>query len=403
MGLILCVGFTTKVFRLETPSQFYFDEVYHAFTATRYLHGDKDAYNPWAKPPAGVAFEWTHPPLAKLAMAGNMQIFGETPFGWRIGSVLCSTLAIGLTAALSLELFASYWIAGAAAFLMSVEGLTFVQGRIAMNDSYFLCFMLLALLFYLRWWKNPSRLSPLLISAIALGLAVATKWTAIYVFLIIGTDSIRRCLHRETRPQPVLLLRAAAIYTLIPITLYILSYGQFFYLGGTWTEWSELQKQMWYYHSRLTATHGYQSKPYQWILNLRPVWMHVIYPSDSVVANIYNIGNGIVLWTGLVAVCFGWMRKSKNLVSYSFVLICYFMLWLPWSFSPRIMLFYHYLPAIPFLCILLAHFLEPYRQTRAVVLSLALLWFIIFFPHMTAITVPKSFAQSVYFALPGWR
>jgi dolichyl-phosphate-mannose--protein O-mannosyl transferase len=83
----------------------------------------------------------------------------------------------------------------------------------------------------------------------------------------------------------------------------------------------------------------------------------------------------------------------------------------PWLFSPRIMLFYHYLPSVPLLCIILALWLEKLRRSQSpgarrlnrVILSAALLWFVLFFPHNTGMYLKTGFMDAIYYALPGWR
>ena len=86
--LILMFAFVTRIYDLWSPKSEYFDEVYHAFTARVILHGDPKAWEWWNTPPAGFAYEWTHPPLAKLGMVVGMLLFGENSFGWRIPGAL---------------------------------------------------------------------------------------------------------------------------------------------------------------------------------------------------------------------------------------------------------------------------------------------------------------------------
>src|ERR1051325_8878962 len=102
---ILIIGFGIKLIRLDQPADFYFDEVYHAFTATYYYEGNHEAYNMYYKNPPGRAVEWTHPPTAKLLMWWSMDIFGENSFGWRFSSVVFGTLLALFAALLAWELF----------------------------------------------------------------------------------------------------------------------------------------------------------------------------------------------------------------------------------------------------------------------------------------------------------
>ena len=401
--LIFVFGLATKLVRLGTPKDFYFDEVYHAYTARLYLHGDKAAYDPYAKAPQGMAVEWTHPPLSKLIMAGMMGVFGENSVGWRMGSVLFGTGAIVATAALAYTLFHSTTIALLAMLLMSLETLVMAQSRIAMNDSYFVFFMLCALLSYVRFKREPSRLAPLYLTGIALGLSIATKWTALYVFAIIGLDLARDIVWKGRWPKGASFLHMVVALSVVPAVLYIASYTQFFLLGWGWDDLGKLQSQMWHYHNNLSATHSYSSKPWQWLLNIRPVWMYVDYSNPQKIGNIYNLGNTVILYTGLFAVLMTLFRDKTSSWEKWFVLLIYFALWVPWIISPRIMLFYHYMPAIPALCIVLARWLEQRRTIAKAVLAGAFIWFVLFYPHITAIRVPKAFAEAIYFPIASLR
>jgi dolichyl-phosphate-mannose-protein mannosyltransferase len=457
---ILASGLFAKLYRLDFPKDFYFDEVYHGFTATVYLHGDKRAYDPWATSPKDRAYEWSHPPLSKLIMAGMMGIVGENSFGWRIGSVVFGTLGIVATAVLAFDLFGSLSLALTAMGLLSLEGLFLTQSRVAMNDSYLVFFMLMTFICYVRWRKSPASLKYLYLTGLGLGLALSTKWTALYLFIIIAIDLIARtcsglalpiwlaeksrlllwkALVRldtlneltsypfSTRQKesfgsrlcqvlfPGLRLDALWALGLIPLLVYLASYTQYFYMGYDWNQFVELQKQMWWYHTGLKATHPYQSTPWQWIFDLRPVYMYVDTSVPNKVASIYNLGNAAILYSGLFAVLWNlWhllFGKSERDWQVSFILMAYFMLWVPWLFSPRMMLFYHYLPSVSLLCIILALWLEELRRSQnpivrrlhTIVLSTALLWFVLFFPHNTGMYLKKDAMDALYYALPGWR
>ena len=59
-----------RTFRLAEPAQMHFDEVYHARTATEFLQD-------WRYGLDHDIYEWTHPHLAKYAMAGGIVLWGE--------------------------------------------------------------------------------------------------------------------------------------------------------------------------------------------------------------------------------------------------------------------------------------------------------------------------------------
>ncbi len=140
--------------------------------------------------------------------------------------------------------------------------------------------------------------------------------------------------------------------------------------------------------------------------------MHVDYSEHGKVGHIYNIGNSVVLYAGLWAVFFTMFREkngpknnkdNKPMWSWEkwFVLIIYFGLWLPWIFSPRIMLFYHYMPALPALCIILARWLMPQLEGKKtigakLILAGAVFWMLLAYPFVTGLPMPKEISDFVY-------
>ena len=69
--VVLLVGiFGMRTFRLSEPYQMHFDEVYHARTATEFLQA-------WRYGISHDIYEWTHPHLAKYAMAGGLVAWGN--------------------------------------------------------------------------------------------------------------------------------------------------------------------------------------------------------------------------------------------------------------------------------------------------------------------------------------
>jgi dolichyl-phosphate-mannose-protein mannosyltransferase len=409
--VILLVGLGTKLIRLDQPKDFYFDEVYHGFTAGYYLDGNREAYNMYYKNPPGRAVEWTHPPLAKLIMAGAMAIVGPDSFGWRFSSTIFGTLLALFAALLAFELFGSHVIALFTAFLISIEGLLFTQARIAMNDSHVMAFIFLSLYFFVRWRKNPDNWKLLFFAGAAQGLALSCKWSALFVYFILTLDRVFAWWKEgNIFPSFKEFRNLILAFIVVPIAIYLLSYAHFFSFGYTWDEFVHLQKGMWWYHTHLTAKHGYQSVPYQWLFNIRPVWMYVDYSVPEYIGNIYNLGNTVILYLGLASVVLAIQELRKQQWSWQvwFCLASYFMVWVPWMFSPRIMLFYHYAPAVPMLCILLSRNLELWwiqGQKKAVygVTAAAVIWFAVFYPNSTALPVPKWFADKVYFLIPSWK
>ncbi|MCL6096793.1 MAG: phospholipid carrier-dependent glycosyltransferase [Patescibacteria group bacterium] len=401
--IIFTFAFLTRFIRLGIPNNYIFDEVYHAFTAEQMLKGNPAAWEWWNTPPKGFAYEWTHPPLAKEFMVIAMSIFGDNPFAWRFFSALFGFGVIVLIYLISYKLFKNRLIALFAAFAASMDGLLLTMSRIAMNDMYFLFFILLALLFFLHNRK--------FLMGIALGLSLAAKWTGLFGIGIIGIIYVIQLLS-QVRKKDVSkkiamknLFGAPLFFIILPLAIYLAVYLPFF--TGKHTPpgnkssvlnvetFIGLQQQMYWYHTNLRATHPYQSKPTQWVFDLRPVWIYVDY-KDNTIANIYNLGNPLFMWFGLVSIIFLLFEfVRKRALGIAAVLIGYFGFFLPWVDSPRIMFYYHYMPAVPFLAIATGYVLNKLLSQKIgkafliTFLSLLLILFVYFFPLWTAIHIPR--------------
>ncbi len=382
--LILLSTALLRLFRLDFPNKYVFDEVYHAFTAKEYLIGSKEAWEWWTTPPPGVAYEWTHPPLAKELMTSSMFLLNSTDaWVWRLPGVLMGTLSVYLVYLLGMRLLNDRRAAIFAAFAFSLDGLNFVQSRTGMNDIYFVTFMLASFLMLLN--------RKYFLSAILLGLSISSKWAAIYTLLVFIPYLLKE--------KKFLKL---AYFFVIPFLVYLLSYSPFFLLGHTFNQFIQLQQQMWWYHTNLKATHAYASRWWSWPFNLYPVWYFVDYQKDKI-ANIYASGNPAVFWTGFAAILLTtWETFKRKSQSLFIIILGFFAFWLPWSISPRIMFLYHYSPSVPFLSLALGHILsDTYSDKRnkklvLILLALFVISFALIFPFLTAVPIPRNWV-SVFF------
>ncbi len=68
--VLVAASLVLRTFRLAEPYQMHFDEVYHARTATEFLQD-------WRYGLSHDIYEWTHPHLAKYAMAAGIVLWGE--------------------------------------------------------------------------------------------------------------------------------------------------------------------------------------------------------------------------------------------------------------------------------------------------------------------------------------
>src|SRR3972149_10544877 len=283
--LILILIFTavSRLWRLDVPPVYVFDEVYHVVTIKAYSQNNPAGYEWWHQPPEpNTAYEWLHPPLAKLIQAGSVKLLGDNSFAWRLPSALFGVLSVAAVYFLAITLFKSQPVALTAALLLSLDNLQLTMSRITMNDVFVTTFIVLALaFFYKKSWY---------LTGLFTGLALATKHSSIFLYPIFIFWFL------YSRPRD--LLKVVYCLTIIPASIYFLSYLQFFVQGHTLLDWWHLHQQIWWYQTGLDATHSYQSTALSWPLLVRPVWFFVDNVSDGIIANIYNLGNPLIFWGG---------------------------------------------------------------------------------------------------------
>jgi dolichyl-phosphate-mannose-protein mannosyltransferase len=171
------------------------------------------------------------------------------------------------------------------------------------------------------------------------------------------------------------------------------------------------QWQMWHYHTTLTAGHPYYSKWWQWLLDIRPVFYYVDRSSEGWVANTYNLGNPLLYWGFPIAIVLGaWLIWRRRDLKLALVLAAFLINWLPWTLSPRGLFFYHFLPSVPFLVLMVAYCLawlwrqpdRKWQQVAATYVGVVFVCFAFFYTQLAAVTVPEWFADLHYW-LPSWQ
>lgn len=412
--LLLAFSLGIRLFRVTEPQKYYFDEVYHAVTAKGYAYNNPAAYDPFAPPPeADTAYDWLHPPLAKLIQAGSIKILGDTPLGWRLPSVIFGTALIGAVFFLAKILF-DIKVAIFASVVLAFENLTLVMSRITMNDIFLIFFVLVSLIFATLYIKN-QKMRDLILTSVFLGLSVSTKWTGIYAIALV----LMLILWQQFKSKKLNFKFLFLLY--IPVVFYLASYGQFWLQGHSAQQFIDLHKQIWWYQNRHDLKHTYGTTALfcapeglagpkswcPWILDVRPVYFsYEEYSSKA--GYIYALGNPIIFWIGIIAVSYlaGKFLEEKRW-EYALVLLGYFIFWLPWIFSPRILFLYHYLPSLTFLSIALGVALKDIYEGKLKYLAIALviifaISFFYFYPITTGFPIdPKSIDN--YMWLKTWR
>jgi predicted membrane-bound dolichyl-phosphate-mannose-protein mannosyltransferase len=162
-----------------------FDEAYYV-NAARVIAGIRPpAGAPYAKAPLGDDANSEHPPLVKLIIAGSIELFGDGPLAWRLGSVVMGTVAILGMFALVRAAGGSRWLGLGAAALMATDNLLLVHGRIGTLDIYAVAAMIWGAALYLR--RRPWA------AGAVIGIGACAKEVAPYVLLVLAlVEALRR-------------------------------------------------------------------------------------------------------------------------------------------------------------------------------------------------------------------
>ena len=405
-GLLFLFGVICLAPRLAIPDKYVFDEVYHAYTAGQYVAGNADAYV-WntTAPREGVAYMWNHPPLGVLLITTGILTWGDDSFGWRFTPVLFGAAGIVLAYFLALRVTRDRFVALLTAGLLLAEGLYFAQARIAMLDVFGTFFAMAALFSLHGFLTDGLERAPWAIvrTGLWLGLAIATKWNAAYLAVCCGLVILAKVARR-----PRLWPWVAVGLGLVPFLVYLGAYVPFFLVGHTASEWVEVQKQIYFYHTRLEATHPWSSRWWQWPLALRPVWYWTAALPDGRVANGFAAQNIALTWSFLPAVIWLAYRWRRSHAALTVLLIGFFGQWLPWALVPRIAFTYHFLPAVPFgvlsvaVAVATAHRHGGWARRLAwTYVAIVLATFVFYYPILTGLPLSQD-ALAWRLWLPGW-
>ncbi len=388
-AIVLFAAFA-RLPRLHTPSQMIFDEVYYAKAAEQYLARVE------------ITEERTHPPLSKLIIAAGIAVVGDHAVGWRIASALAGVALVVVVYTLTLTLFHDRVVAATSAFFVSIDGLIFVESRIAKPDVFLTLFLFsayTALWQYLRRRMDAPDLASgrharwLYLAGVAAGCAVATKWTTVVPLSVIPVMlALLGGWGHVTLPRADL-KHVLIAFTIVPVAVYLLTYVPYFMLGNGVREFVAHQVSMYQFHASLTEPHPYQSPWWSWPVLLRPIWYEYYEAVPQVNRGILAMGNPIIWWASLPAFAAAAFRAVRTRALPETFLVAGFLIsYLQFAFISRALFLYHFMPALPFLIMALAAGMARARRRVGsgpgfVLVVLAIGWFVSFYPLLSALPI----------------
>ncbi len=380
--LLICgVSLFSKLWLVPYPTDYYFDEDYHIETAKLVLTQDMRAFEWWHEPLTyryvntlgrPTAIEWLHPPVAKYLQAASIWKFGDTPLGWRFPSAVSGAGITCLLLLIARRFNTDQLLTPIIGLVSVVDGLLFVQSRIATNDAVAAFFVLLTLYVVLKHLQQP-RLFTVAQLGVTIGLGVATKWSVAFVLpaVLIGLWWFSSQ-HRQQRVKNMMLVLALCAVT------YVSTYLPSVIYHGPQHAY-DLHRQILTYQLSADFSHQYSAGVAEWALNSKPTKLYV-HTQENSKSFIYNAQNPAL--AGLVLLSVGWLLHTKVVEKKrisqlaSVTLIFSAATLVPWLFIQRPTFYYHYLPTSVLLSIPSSLFLVwMYRVNTAV--SRTLYWLLL--------------------------
>ena len=423
--LIALLSFALRLWHLATPKGLVFDEVY-------YVDGARDLLRHGVEVTGSSPEFIVHPPVGKWLIALGIKIFGNSEFGWRFSAALAGAITIYLIGRVAQRLFNNSILSGLASLLTALDGLHLVHSRTALLDLFLMLFVLLAVY---AWLKNQYWLT-----GIWFGLALGTKWSALYyvaAFAILTIYRDRSSLKIWTKT----LIKRIAQFAIVPLVTYILSWTGWFLSSRGWdrhwadgrgSSWGFIPKSLrsfWHYHAEilrfhttLTTPHSYQANPWSWLIMGRPTSFFYQTPKKCGASNcsqeVLALGTPLLWWLGVFALAtvLGFWMRSLVLRTPDFsagvILLGVAAGYLPWfMFQKRTVFSFYAILFEPFIILALVYCArkilgeEPWSQKGKLLVAglvfLIALNFIYFWPLFTGTVITYDSWHRLMW-LPSW-
>ncbi|MHA1381806.1 MAG: phospholipid carrier-dependent glycosyltransferase [Candidatus Helarchaeota archaeon] len=389
VGFFVIVAIASRLYRLKQPDWQVFDEIYYSDFAQKYLNGE-------------TYFD-VHHPFSKSIISIGIIIFGNNVLGWRIMESIFGFSTVIVTFLIAYEMFKDKFIALFSLILATCSTMLLVESRLSLINI-FLAFFIVLTTFFFFHWLNTKKTTFLILSTIVFALALSIKWTAAFmspVFIAFMFSSIenQKVFYKEfiKKPQNLFFLLYLPI-----LTYWIL----FFLTDGSGYGFFEWHKQAFNFHNNLSEGHPYSSNWYTWLIMLRPICLEYKKIKEGKIIGIIEIGNMAIFWTSILAMIYSIVRifqkeKFKRQLIFIILAIVFFMI--PWAFIKRISFIYLFLPAVPFLILLVSFLVKRLIKSKLAFLGIAILilsigWFAYFYPIVAGIPVTEEqYQQRMWF------
>ena len=403
------LGFILRVWGVGSPHAIIFDEVY-------YVHDSLDLHK------YGVELDSTggdqtpgyvvHPPLGKWMISlgyyffhihqsvynpaavgsnGKIQPFTyDGAFAWRISSVVFGSLAILFLARAARRMTRSNLLGTIAGLLLALDGLEFVQSRLALLDIFLMFWIVASFACLVRdrddvreklalaveagqlpgpMFVGTGRRPWLLLTGICVGAACAVKWDGIWfvpmfaLLAVVWEVGSRRTAGARPWAGTIRqgLWRIPVWMGVVPVAVYTASWTGWFvnnasrsYLHDLYVKpgqgffahtaavlhgWITYHKDAFNFHRTLYSYHPYASRPISWLFQGRPVAYFYSSPTkgqdgcgyDRCAREVLGVGTSAIWFPAIIAlVVMIWWSIAKRDWRASGIIVAFATSWVSW-------------------------------------------------------------------------
>ena len=373
--------------------------------------GDVDSYR-------DEASYVVHPQVGKWVIALGLRVFGaQPPVGWRLAVAVAGIVPVLLVTRLARRLLRSDALGVVAGTLVALDGSAIVHSRVGLLDGILAMWLVAGFLALVvdrdrtqaRLDTGPEgpddppadrlRAAPFgprlgwrpyrLLAGVLLGLAVGTKWSALWFVAVFGLLSVAWDASARWRAGVQRWWQGALLLDAVPAFCSLVGVAAVTYVASWWSwfasdrsygrRWAESQpdswvpdsvrsfwhyhQQMWDFHTGLHADHPYVANPFGWLLQLRPTSFFYQAPepaqqycgTDHCSQAITSLGNPFIWWfaTAALAAALWWAVRRRDGVAATLA-AAVLAGWVPWLLYPDRPVFTFYAIALlPFLALTL--------------------------------------------------
>ncbi len=257
--------------RLSKPGVFVFDEIFYAPDANDLLRFGIEQG------------QVKHPPLGKWLIAGGIRLFGFTPFGWRIASVVAGALAAAIIASAAIRLTKRWELGVLAGVLVGLDGIMFTTSRVAMLDIFVGLFLSAVAWFVVAAWEAQPDLTRVrrygIGALVCLGLSAGVKWSAVFTLPVVLGELLvlEHRLAAPGKPRWKGYGRALGLTVLLPSVVYLAAFVPTFITRSDAlppSSFVENQKDILGFHEGLKPHNPYAVPAYNWLLQTEPAALY---------------------------------------------------------------------------------------------------------------------------------